>query len=441
LGGDSFFGGDGKDGVTYHTSPSKVTVDLKKNVGKGGYAQGDSYDRIEQIEGSHYGDSISGDDNANTFYGIGGNDVLHGRGGRDRLSGGEGNDTIYGGSETDFLSGGNGNDRLFGGDHTDNVNGGDGDDQLFGDDGDDYLIGGNGGDYIDGGKGFDYAYYNGNVSIDMASGIMFGDDASGDTLVNVEGILISDDSVLFGDGGDNSFLLTGGVSIVDGRGGDDHFRSEAVGNTIDGGAGFDEVDYTFVDLSSQNDLGMRIDLNAGTAQNMAIPSRAADQISNIEKATGSWGNDAFFGDGNDNEFSGFVGDDTAFGGAGDDRLLGGEGDDILNGDDGDDTLVGGQGDDILNGGRGNDVLTGSWGADVFQFVNRPNDNDDDVIVDFRANQDKIDFFDDDNMIDSFDEFRDRSSQVGNDTVIDTGAGTITLQNVNRNSLDADDFIF
>jgi Ca2+-binding RTX toxin-like protein len=111
---DLIDGGGGFDLVTYTTSAGAVSIDLAAGVLTGGHAAGDTLVSIEAIRGSdlpNSGDTLQGNDAANTFFGMGGNDVLVGRGGNDVLLGETGDDTINGGAGADTLVGGTGNDR------------------------------------------------------------------------------------------------------------------------------------------------------------------------------------------------------------------------------------------------------------------------------------------------------------------------------------------
>ena len=104
AGNDSFHGGLGADTIDggadtfdlayYTTSASAVVVNLTSNINTGGDAQGDSLKGIEQLYGSLYDDSLTGDALANRFYGNRGNDTLNGMSGNDFLHGGAGNDTF-----------------------------------------------------------------------------------------------------------------------------------------------------------------------------------------------------------------------------------------------------------------------------------------------------------------------------------------------------------
>ena len=101
--------------------------------------------------------------------------------------------------------------------------------------------------------------------------------------------------------------------------------------------------------------------------------------------------------------------------------------DTINGGDGNDVIVGGAGDDIISGGNGNDLFGFETG---FGKTRSPasrattgSNLDDALFADFAA------------VIDA-------SHQVGADTVITLDAdNTITLQNVQLASLQANDFLF
>jgi Ca2+-binding RTX toxin-like protein len=62
--------------------------------------------RIENAEGSGFGDSITGNALTNLLRGNGGNDEIDGKGGRDTLDGGAGRDRLIGGKGNDALTGG-----------------------------------------------------------------------------------------------------------------------------------------------------------------------------------------------------------------------------------------------------------------------------------------------------------------------------------------------
>jgi len=104
-GKDTLNGGDGVDTATYENASQGVAVDLSvatAQVGNsGGQEVGDVLSDIENISGSAYGDTLTGDDNANILWGNDGADTLSGGAGYDQLFGGAGNDTLTGGADYD----------------------------------------------------------------------------------------------------------------------------------------------------------------------------------------------------------------------------------------------------------------------------------------------------------------------------------------------------
>ncbi|AZD71945.1 retention module-containing protein [Pseudomonas chlororaphis] len=101
-GNDLLDGGTGNDTASYAHASAGVTVDLAllgaQNTGGAGT---DILTAIENLVGSNYNDSLTGDSNANIITGGLGNDVLNGGGGDDLLIGGMGNNTLTGGSGSD----------------------------------------------------------------------------------------------------------------------------------------------------------------------------------------------------------------------------------------------------------------------------------------------------------------------------------------------------
>ncbi|OWJ55820.1 calcium-binding protein, partial [Inquilinus limosus] len=91
-GADTLQGGNGTDTVTYAASAAAVVVTVN-GTGSGGDAQGDALSGIENLIGSAFNDTLTGDAGANVLNGGNGNDTLQGRGGADTLTGGAGTDT------------------------------------------------------------------------------------------------------------------------------------------------------------------------------------------------------------------------------------------------------------------------------------------------------------------------------------------------------------
>ena len=296
-------GGPGIDRVSYSSSNAAVTVNLETNDVRGGYAEGDVLDSIENITGSTHDDTLVGDV---------GNNVLEGGPGADVLNGGDGIDTAsYAGSNSrvdvrlsgtvvnhgdatgDTLSsienliGSAHNDVLAGNGLANTLTGNAGNDLLWGSSGDDLLIGGAGADRLVGGNGDDTASYVGSaegVTVRLHGLSAAGGDAQGDTFPYM-------------------------------------------------------VDIAYTDVDGV---------------------RQTDTLPDVENLTGSSHNDILAGDRRDNVIDGGAGDDILYGGPG-------GGDDLMYGGVGNDQLFGGQGDDTLSGGSGDDRLVGGMGADVYVF--------------------------------------------------------------------------
>ena len=95
AGADTLDGGTGTDTVDYSASSAAVTVNLA-NAGaqSGGDAAGDILSNFENVTGSAYNDTLTGDANANAISGGAGNDTIAGGAGADALDGGTGTDTV-----------------------------------------------------------------------------------------------------------------------------------------------------------------------------------------------------------------------------------------------------------------------------------------------------------------------------------------------------------
>lgn len=113
LGNDLLDGGDGRDTADYSDAAGAVTVNLSLSGSQNtGSAGNDRLVRIENLQGSAFADTLTGNTSANQLNGNAGNDSLFGGDGADRLFGGGGNDALTGGKGADTLSGGGGRDRF-----------------------------------------------------------------------------------------------------------------------------------------------------------------------------------------------------------------------------------------------------------------------------------------------------------------------------------------
>ncbi len=168
------------------------------------------------------------------------------------------------------------------------------------------------------------------------------------------------------------------------------------------------------------DLGGFIDSGAG---NDAVIGGDGDYELN-----GGEGNDIIIGGEGSDTIEGGLGSDIIVGGLGSDTIDGGEGSDIiiagnsgneLTGGEGSDIIIGGAGEDIIYGGTGSDILAGSAGNDIFRFNVTDFEADEiDYILDFTDGEDKIEI------------------EGANSVEYDSSTGTISVDGVDRISLDS-----
>jgi Ca2+-binding RTX toxin-like protein len=105
-GADWFSGWDGIDQVTYQDYVVGVTVTVDGTANDGSPGEGDNVvPGVEIVIGGQSGDTLTGDDSANWFYGGPGPDKLYGMGGNDMLDGQAGADTDDGGAAVDDCTG------------------------------------------------------------------------------------------------------------------------------------------------------------------------------------------------------------------------------------------------------------------------------------------------------------------------------------------------
>ncbi len=112
LGSDTLIGGSGNDIAVYTDCKTAVQVDLANNAANSGGAGGDTLIGIEDLAGSLFDDTLTGDSGDNKLFGHAGDDVLLGGDGSDNLFGGDDNDWLDGGNDDDVLDGGLGADQF-----------------------------------------------------------------------------------------------------------------------------------------------------------------------------------------------------------------------------------------------------------------------------------------------------------------------------------------
>ena len=85
-GADALDGGGGSDYADYRNSSAGLIVDLSNTLNNTGEAVGDTYTSIENLQGSLFSDTLTGDGAANVLRGRAGGDTLIGGGGSDTAS-------------------------------------------------------------------------------------------------------------------------------------------------------------------------------------------------------------------------------------------------------------------------------------------------------------------------------------------------------------------
>jgi Ca2+-binding RTX toxin-like protein len=103
AGNDTLDGGTGNDTATYQDAADGVTVSLAITTAQDTHSVGlDTLVSIENLTGTAFDDTLTGDAGANLLSGATGNDTLEGGAGNDMLDGGDGTDTLEGGAGNDL---------------------------------------------------------------------------------------------------------------------------------------------------------------------------------------------------------------------------------------------------------------------------------------------------------------------------------------------------
>lgn len=200
-GNDRMDGAGGQDIVDYNTANGPITASLVTNVGGGANAGTDTFISIENLFGSPYADTLTGDGGDNSLRGRGGDDTLDGGAGRDRADyrSASGSVTV---TLTDdgkgSSSGADGNDKLV---NFEDIRGSEFyGDILTGNASANRLNGMGGDDKLDGAGGIDTAIFTLNRADatlkKTATGWTVTSTAEGvDTLSNIERLTFTDASV------------------------------------------------------------------------------------------------------------------------------------------------------------------------------------------------------------------------------------------------------
>ncbi len=342
-------GGDGTDTVSYAvlSAGTGVTVNLVAHSTTGGAT--DTLTAIENVEGTTYADTITGDTVANVIWGLAGDDVLDGGGattGADTVYGGDGNDTINvsQASPGGYFSGGDGDDSITvsAAALAATFDGGAGNDTFTISE---TIASSAGTATIAGGDGVDVLDLTADTSshyIDLSSNIGTGGYLYNAVISGIEVVRLGSgvDSVFGGDGDETVYSGLGNDYLVAGAG-NDSLYGEGGSDRIYGGTGDD-----YLDAGQYSDA-------AGTILDTAVNSLYGNAGDDILRAYG--GADILYGQ---------EGADTIYGGAGNDNLYGYttgssaslDGADTLYGEAGTDTLWGSHYADIMDGGEGSDTV-------------------------------------------------------------------------------------
>ncbi|MCB5204572.1 cadherin-like domain-containing protein [Neorhizobium sp. T786] len=378
-GDDVYSGGQGTDNLDTSAAKAAVAIDLKAGTATGETIGSDQVESIENVVGTGYDDTITGDDSDNAIHAGGGDDVLTGGKGDDTLRAEDGDDTIVVSTASDDCD----------------------------DDGDDVYSGGEGTDTLDASAA------KASIQVDLKAGTATGETIGSDQVEAIENVVgTAHDDTITGDDGDNAIHAGAGDDVLTGGNGDDTICTEDGDDTIVVSTASDDCDDDGGDVyfggegtdtldASAANASVEVDLKARTATGETIGS---DQVEEIENVVGSGYDDTIIGDDSDNAIHAGGGDDLLMGAGGDDTIRAEDGDDVVlvvvssAGDDGDDVYDGGDGVDtldltalveavvadfearhiegseigrdtiidfeIVRGGRGNDQLSGDEASDI-----------------------------------------------------------------------------
>lgn len=336
-------GGDGIDTVDASNGGS-ITLDLSANFLHNGVVN--TITNVENVRGSAFIDSITGNDDDN---------VIEGGAGGDTLNGGLGTDTLsYAGSAgfvTVTLDGASSDNDAAGDTNSgfENLIGSGFDDVLTGNADDNVITGGSGADTIDGDGGVNTADYSGSadgVTVDLAAGTGTDGDAQGDSLSNIQSLI--------GSSGDDTLL--GSATQVQISGGDDNdiilTGSNATSGAFFGEAGDDTLGYSFDGLNRTLNLGGVLIFDGGDGTDTFSFDNFGENYS-VDLATGVYTRLL-----NGLQYAALSDIENIIAGRGNDTLIGN--DEINN-------LSGGSGNDIISGGLGADILSGGDGIDTLDY--------------------------------------------------------------------------
>ena len=405
-GNNGLDGGLGTDTVSYQFGASSGIIASLTNSTVTGGSGADTISNFENIIGTRFSDSITGDGANNTIDAGAGNDLLDGGAGNDTLTGGVGNDRLEGGAGNDTLIGGLGDDTyvidsaadvvteiasqgtdtilskinlslvatafsaidnltlidtavtgtgnslaniLIGNDLANTLDGGAGNDFLDGGTGNDTLIGGAGDDtfVVDAVGDVVNEQTNAGTKDTIQTNLNY----SLASLVNIENLILSGTGAINGTGNDLANIITGNSNdnVLIGGLGNDNLTALGGNDFIDGGIGSDTMagslgNDTYV-IDSIADIINEIESEGTDTVQSSITYTLSDVAGkrSLENLTLT--------------------------GAGVINGTGNSLDNILLGNSAANTLTGGAGNDFLDGGAGGDKFVGGAGDDTFMIDN------------------------------------------------------------------------
>ncbi len=396
TGGDEYLGGSGgvgDDTIDFALATDDVTADIDGVRDDGQDGQDLIHGDIENIDGSLYDDTLTGNSSNNDLEGSNGDDTISGSGGSDSINGGYDNDTLSGDGGADGVTGDWGNDTIDGGTNGDIIDGngdydtvtylsqpsadinlnlttgsandgtyydavagfefvitGNGNDTVVGSTSDNVISAGKGRNTVDGGGGTDdyisFDRLSSGVTADLQSGTVSGG-ASG---------TVTDIDHIFGSSYDDTLLGTSGANYIFSEAGNDRVNGREGTDLLFGGDDTDTVDYS----DRRDALNITLDI---TADDGVIGEN--DNAVGFEAALGGGGDDYISAPSSSTTDFRFVGDDgndTLVGANGADRLEGGDDNDEISPGSGNDTVIGGA--DRSSGGDSISYASASAGVVV-----------------------------------------------------------------------------
>lgn len=246
-GNDVIDGGAGVDVLSFKGFDVSVNVNLSTGTVTNSYGTS-SVDEVEDIEGSGYGDALTGNALNNSFQGFGGNDTISGGSGIDTVSFLDATSAVTVNLSSGTATGGSGSDTLS---SIERVIGSRFNDTLTGSSANESFVGGFGNDSINGSSGVDTVEYSGvgsGITVNLTTGVTSGG-AGADILVSIENVKgsifadsITGNSVannLRGGNGNDALVGASGNDSLYGEAGNDILRGGNGNDILYGGAGRD----------------------------------------------------------------------------------------------------------------------------------------------------------------------------------------------------------